>query len=913
MSFNKGSFGAGILDGFRGTLQYGNQNRNAALQRDRLKFDREKFDYSKTRDIRTDSNWDKEYKIAVDTYNLNSGKDTRDKTTWTRTEFEADEKQLYRDNDRIIAAGQDYGFISKTDPSKLDRENTIALIREGGRVNDSWVMDRANASKGTGIPEGFTITRLDRDPTTGEIAAYGTHANQKNPQHLTDKLNPGVITTDGSSEGDSPIAVFSPEKLAGLLDDEYRLTIPLNSGLGSTSALAQFGALTEMSDADAEVATMKENEARQAQAALNTLHVKVITANDKAAADPATGEGTNVEMMRDFRGMIASAESEEERLEILIEAAETYGVEVPDVLMGQGASNEPSASRRDGSKKSTQGWIGPMKNEVTGGTMTEFSTDLGDGSGREIPTMVEAQSEEALAYMRKMPEGKGFDLSIPMEKEIVEVARREANKRIDAGKSQWYQDTDSNPPNEPPISAERQLGTSPGRMGQEPIEGDDLLMTGDNPNRYQTLQHGLPTRYRPAVLEKKITEHKAVLEENGLDTEKGRAAQDKLDALMQQKYGEDSFVDNAVSPEAKAAAEKLHNGILAKFDQMTNEETAAAITTGEAVATEEDRANLATVLRDGGVATSDDIKNLPLKTQRHARALLAIIAPESAQRNQFAKELVSIGTGGTALSSPRELDAQRTAEDTLAVNQRNAKVNERSAAVAEARVPIDRQRAATAANTLELNRLERGDALLKYVDSQADKIGKEVTDQLNNVINSMYDLDDEDKPIPGQISDFNYARVSSALSESLSVISRKLGTTREDSAAEAQLENAQNAIFSMGIQALAESEDYGSFGEIFPDGEIDFFDQNDNALSRVDIFSRVESGKNKGQPLRWMIRSLGSKTQLEETIPSSVVKNMFGDEGYKAFVESFEKVELERRREKTRVNAKVKRDKNDAK
>ena len=101
---------------------------------------------------------------------------------------------------------------------------------------------------------------------------------------------------------------------------------------------------------------------------------------------------------------------------------------------------DPNMYRRDGSKKSTVGWLGPMKNEVTGGTMTEFSTDLGDGSGREIPTMVEGQSEEALAYMRKMPEGKGFDLSIPIEREIVGVARREANKLIDANKSQWFND-----------------------------------------------------------------------------------------------------------------------------------------------------------------------------------------------------------------------------------------------------------------------------------------------------------------------------------------------------------------------------------------------------------------------------------------------------------------------------------------
>mgnify|MGYP003639532673 FL=1 len=102
-----------------------------------------------------------------------------------------------------------------------------------------------------------------------------------------------------------------------------------------------------------------------------------------------------------------------------------------------GEPKDPNMYRRDGSKKSTVGWLGPMKNEVTGGTMTEFSTDLGDGSEREIPTMVKGQSEEALAHMRKMPEGQGFNMKIPIEREIVGVARRVANERLGAGESQW--------------------------------------------------------------------------------------------------------------------------------------------------------------------------------------------------------------------------------------------------------------------------------------------------------------------------------------------------------------------------------------------------------------------------------------------------------------------------------------------
>jgi len=101
---------------------------------------------------------------------------------------------------------------------------------------------------------------------------------------------------------------------------------------------------------------------------------------------------------------------------------------------------DQSMYRSDGSVKSTRGFLGPMKNRVTGGTMTEFSTDLGDESGTEIPTMVPGQTEEALEYMRKMREGVGFDLKNPIEAEIVRVAREHARKRIANGMSPFYQD-----------------------------------------------------------------------------------------------------------------------------------------------------------------------------------------------------------------------------------------------------------------------------------------------------------------------------------------------------------------------------------------------------------------------------------------------------------------------------------------
>ena len=76
----------------------------------------------------------------------------------------------------------------------------------------------------------------------------------------------------------------------------------------------------------------------------------------------------------------------------------------------------------------------------------------------------------------------------------------------------------------------------------------------------------------------------------------------------------------------------------------------------------------------------------------------------------------------------------------------------------------------------------------------------------------------------------------------------------------------------MGIQALAESEEYGSFMENFlPDGEIDHIGSNDVYLDRLII---TPDGR-----LAVIDRATGQ--QVEETIPASVARRLFGETGWK--------------------------------
>ena len=109
--------------------------------------------------------------------------------------------------------------------------------------------------------------------------------------------------------------------------------------------------------------------------------------------------------------------------------------------LAEGSKVDPSMFRSDGSQKSSTGFLGPIKNNITRGTMTEFSTDmLYEGEKIEIPTLVPTQSKEAIEYMQNMEPGTNWNMKDPMAKQIINTARKHAKMRLDQGKSQFYVD-----------------------------------------------------------------------------------------------------------------------------------------------------------------------------------------------------------------------------------------------------------------------------------------------------------------------------------------------------------------------------------------------------------------------------------------------------------------------------------------
>lgn len=328
----------------------------------------------------------------------------------------------------------------------------------------------------------------------------------------------------------------------------------------------------------------------------------------------------------------------------------------------------------------------------------------------------------------------------------------------------------------------------------------------------------------------------------------------------------DSFTAIAdQSAEVKKAAEELQSGMFSQIDGMTPEEVIEYIDGGGFKSSGEDEAKLAKVLQEAQVETMADVERLPTTAQIATRAWLYSIAPDGL-KSQLAKEITNIGTGGTAASNRRELDTQNVLQQNANSSTRNAQSNA--------------ENSLTSRGTLQNNQLKRMDALRTHDWNVSETIGTGIQKAFEDLNKGIYVLDSDNKPTSEiDYDEQTFFKAMSGPTGSLSLVQKMFDKAEAGSPAKAELRSATNSLYSIGIQVMAESEDYGSFGEMLPDGEINFIDGNDRFLARVFVAERDKYG-----PTKFGIRSLGSNTQLEETIPAGRVKSLFGNEGFEDFV-----------------------------
>ena len=101
-----------------------------------------------------------------------------------------------------------------------------------------------------------------------------------------------------------------------------------------------------------------------------------------------------------------------------------------------GATPPANMLRSDGTQKSNRGFLGGIRNNVTGGTMTELSIGVEiDGKETQIPALVPTLTEEEIAILQNN-DFEGRAKEIPQS--IIEKAKKHAEGRIAAGKSPFY-------------------------------------------------------------------------------------------------------------------------------------------------------------------------------------------------------------------------------------------------------------------------------------------------------------------------------------------------------------------------------------------------------------------------------------------------------------------------------------------
>ena len=319
------------------------------------------------------------------------------------------------------------------------------------------------------------------------------------------------------------------------------------------------------------------------------------------------------------------------------------------------------------------------------------------------------------------------------------------------------------------------------------------------------------------------------------------------------------------SAEIKAAAKRLEGGIFKGLDGLSPEELEAKA--ANLNATKEDESDLAAVFRDAGIETPEDIpEKLPPKAQIRAYTWLMSMAPDATARENIRKEINNLRSGSGRIDASR-LELQNQAEkDFAASTQRvTARTGQLTAATG-------------------VSNAKRGWAALRRdLASDRFEVYQGEQDRVENVftelMTSIYALDDEGKPTTD--IDYDEKRFSIGVNKAVGSLRARLESLKGigNKPAHDQIRSALDRTYSVAIQAMAESEEYGSWTDILADGEISFIDEADEFMSRVYIAKKDADG----EPTLYAIKSLASGLKVEETIPASAIKNVFGSQGYTDF------------------------------
>lgn len=267
------------------------------------------------------------------------------------------------------------------------------------------------------------------------------------------------------------------------------------------------------------------------------------------------------------------------------------------------------------------------------------------------------------------------------------------------------------------------------------------------------------------------------------------------------------------------------------------------IISGKTQITQEEIDALQARLKDEGITNMADLYKTSAATQQQFRLAISVLARDKETRRDYVNRFNNMIATGDPNYSPKDL-----ASDSIA--QQNADSSS------------SRARTSLAQHFQQVE---------KYNFDVGEKIGSRIRDNFTAAKKAIYGYDKKGKI--GDKIDFDEGRFFSEFGSAFNSAYREY-TNAKSAEAKAATQVALNSMISMGIQALAESEEYGSFGENFlPDGSIDFIDGNDALFSRL-------AKRPDGSVV--VVDSNG--VQQDESVPKSVLKKVFGNAGYGYFL-----------------------------
>jgi hypothetical protein len=366
-----------------------------------------------------------------------------------------------------------------------------------------------------------------------------------------------------------------------------------------------------------------------------------------------------------------------------------------------------------------------------------------------------------------------------------------------------------------------------------------------------------PTKEKPALSQAEQNRYKRLLGGAKKNLANAKKSGDKKFIERAQKRvdnfesklgrGQEETTDGTRAQVLQKSRDEETNPELKKMAEVAETATDEDILEGKVEITQEQIVALQERLKAAGINTLEEMNKASLADQLKMKAALSTIAVNKDQRKTYLERMNNLMATGSADYDTKTLAAAGVAQ----------------------------QNADTSSETATTARLNYFQKIEKHEFDVGEKIGTRIRDNFKAARKAIYGSDSDGNP--GETIDFDENRFFSEFGGAFNNAYREY-TRAKGTEAKAATKTALNSMMSMGIQALAESEEYGSFGENFiPDGSIDFIDATDSLLSRL-----------KKQADGSVIVVDNNGDQIEESVPKSVLKQIFGNAGYGYFIKEIE-------------------------